>query len=72
LPTSGPMPIASSGQLLDIRDTPACTRIAEDGVRTFQTEHPGATVVSVTVEVDAVTKVCYTLDGTSACLAIPR
>ena len=71
--TSGPMPITSSGQLIEPSlDAAGCTRIAEDGVRTFQAEHPGAKVVSVTVEVDAVTEVCYTLDGRSACLAIPK
>jgi hypothetical protein len=71
--TSGPMPLPSSGQLMTPSlDVPGCTRIAEDGVRTFLIEHPGAKVVSVTVEMDAVTQVCYTLDGVSACRAIPK
>ena len=65
------MPIASGHQSFQF-DEPGCTRIAEDGVRTFLAQHPGAKVDSVTVEADKVTNVCYTLDGTSACVTVPR
>ena len=69
--SSGPVPIASAQQSFAL-DASDCTTIAEDGVRAFMAGHPGATVDSVTVEADKVTGVCYVLDGTSACVSVPR
>jgi hypothetical protein len=69
--SSGPMPIATGQEDLQ-PELDRCTRIAEDGVETFLAQHPGAKVESVTIEVDSITEICYTLEGTSACVAVPE